>query len=183
MPEWSIRLLGIGGQGIGLSSVILAHAAVLDGLNAVQTQRYGAEVRGGEVYADVKISDGEIYSPSIDEADYMIGFAYSTLSKYINTIKDGGILFIDPDLVRQLPPTTKRIKTVYRIPATRIAAELGNVRVANVVMLGAMREITNIVTEESLLKSMELHIRKKYIEINKKAYIAGKNFVLSGRKE
>ena len=179
MPEWNIRFLGIGGQGVVLSSVILAHATVLDGVNAIQTQRYGSEVRGGEVYADVKISDGEIYSPIIDEVDYMIAFAYSTLSKYINTIKDNGALFIDPDLIQNLPPTTKRIGAVYKIPAARIATELGNSRVANTVMLGAMRAITNIVTEESLLKSLEMHVPKKYLEINKKAYYTGKNFVLS----
>ncbi|MEM2021690.1 MAG: 2-oxoacid:acceptor oxidoreductase family protein [Zestosphaera sp.] len=179
MVEWNIRILGIGGQGVVLSSVILAHAAVIDGFNAVQTQRYGAEVRGGEVYADVKISSEEIYSPSLDEVDYMVGFVYSTLAKYVNTLKENGLLIVDGDLVRDLPPTLRKPGAVYRVPAARIATELGETRSANIVMLGALQAVTSVVSEASLLKSIELHIPRRYLELNKKAYYAGRDFALS----
>jgi 2-oxoglutarate ferredoxin oxidoreductase subunit gamma len=179
MVEWNVRFLGIGGQGIVLSSVILAHAAVIDGLNAVQTQRYGAEVRGGEVYADVKISSEEIYSPNVDEADYMVGFVYGTLAKYINTLRDGGVLIVDNSLVREVPPATKRVGILYKVPATKAAAELGEIRVANVVMLGALQALTNVVSEAGLLKSIELHVPRKYMELNRKAYYAGRDLALS----
>ena len=178
MVEWNVRFVGIGGQGLVLSAIILAHAAEFDGLNAVQTQMYGAEVRGGEVYADVKISSEEIFSPIIDEADYMIGFAYSTLAKYINTLKNEGVLFIDSSLVREIPPALKHIGILYKIPATQAATELGEVRVANIIMLGAFQALTSIVTEASLLKSIELHVPRRYIELNKKAYYTGKYFAL-----
>jgi len=179
MVKWDIRFVGIGGQGIVLSSIILAHAAVLDGLNATQTQRYGAEVRGGEVYADVRISSEEIYAPVIDEADTIVGFIYSTLAKFINTLKNGGVLLIDSSTIHELPPTSRKISAVYRVPAAKVASELGDVRVANIVMLGALRELTNVVSEESLLKSIELHVPRRYLELNRKAYYAGKDLALS----
>ena len=177
--EYNIRFVGIGGQGIVLSSIILAHAAVLNGLNALQTQRYGAEVRGGEVYADVKISNKELYSSSIDEADIVVGFAYGVLTKHINIIKNNGSLFVDKDLVPNVPQTSKKIGSVYKVPATRIAVELGNKRVANIVMLGAMNMVLRIVPDEYMMKSIGLHVPKKYIELNKKAYQEGKQFMQS----
>jgi len=177
MSEISIKILGIGGQGVVLSSIILAHAAILDGFNATQTQRYGAEVRGGEVFADVKISKDEIYTPVIYEADYMIGLTYSTLAKYINALKDMGVLFINEDLIQEIPPSRKKIAKIYRVPASSIAAKIGNVRVANIVMLGAFLTLTGVVSEESLIKSLEINIREEHLEINKEAYFAGKKYV------
>ena len=139
--------------------------------NAVQTQTYGPESRGGRCTSEVIISDEEIDYPLVQRPDILIIMSKEAYNEYADTIKEGGILFVDPDMV----PERKEIPNVkvYEIPATRIAEELGKKIVANVVMLGAFTAITNLVDPESMRQSILRNIPKGTEKLNLMAFERG----------
>lgn len=96
----NIRFSGFGGQGIILSGLIYGEAAVLDGKNAIQTQSYGSESRGGACKSDVVISDEEIYELESPQVDVLVAMSQQAFGKYIPNVTDGGVLIIDQDLVQ-----------------------------------------------------------------------------------
>ncbi|MDD3472463.1 MAG: 2-oxoacid:acceptor oxidoreductase family protein, partial [Syntrophaceae bacterium] len=117
--KYEVRLAGFGGQGIILAGHILGKAASLfEKKNAVFTQSYGPEARGGSCSADVVISDETIHYPKVIEPDVLVLMSQGALGTYGNSIKDGGILILDEDLVSLMEEPSGL--TVYRAPATRI---------------------------------------------------------------
>lgn len=111
----NIRFSGFGGQGIILSGVIYGQAAVLEGKNAIQTQSYGSESRGGACKSDVTISDEEIYELESPQVDVLVAMSQQAYQKYLSTLRDGGILIIDKDLVRT-PSDAERRNSKDEIP-------------------------------------------------------------------
>ena len=89
---WQISLSGTGGQGLILAGIILAEAAIIDGKEAVQTQSYGPEARGGSSKAEVIIADAPIDYPKVTKADLMLSMSQAACDKYISVLKDGGML-------------------------------------------------------------------------------------------
>ncbi|MEW5924610.1 MAG: 2-oxoacid:acceptor oxidoreductase family protein [Candidatus Zixiibacteriota bacterium] len=171
-PEdrYEIRLSGSGGQGLILAGVILATAiGVGDGKNAVQTQSYGPEARGGASRADVVISEGEIYYPKTMKLDLLLALTQEACDKYYPDMKEGGTLIVDSNLVTQVP--TKRY---YGFPFVRLAREeIGQVMVANVIALGAIAELTGIVSKESIKEAVLARAPRGTEEKNKKALELG----------
>lgn len=167
-----IRFSGAGGQGIVLAGIILAEAVtVIEGRNAVQSQSYGPESRGGASKSEVVISDGEIDYPKVVKADVLLAFTQQALNKYIKEVKEGGIVIVDEDLVPEVPEGNY---TLYRFPFTRIAKEeLGRDIFLNVIALGTLVGLTNIVKKESIEKAVLARIPKGTEEINKKALQIG----------
>src|SRR5574344_423285 len=95
-----IRIAGFGGQGVIMAGIIVGKAAALyDNINAVQTQSYGPEARGGASKTEVVISDDEIYYPKVQEPDILVAMSHTALIKYLDDLKDNGILIIDLDMV------------------------------------------------------------------------------------
>src|SRR3990170_2491678 len=118
-----IRLAGFGGQGVVLAGYILGKAiAIYDGKNAIFTQSYGPEARGGACSAELVISDEEIDYPLISRPQVLVLLSQEAFQKYGPLVNEGGIVVIDSHLVH----TTTEGKRVYRIPFTRMAEELGN---------------------------------------------------------
>ncbi|HMK54326.1 MAG TPA: 2-oxoacid:ferredoxin oxidoreductase subunit gamma [Methanobacteriaceae archaeon] len=149
-----IRIAGFGGQGIILAGIVIGKAAALhDGLYAVQTQSYGPEARGGASRTEVVLSDEEIDYPKVQSPDILVAMSHEALIKYLDDLKDGGTLIIDPDLIIEaeiLPFVEKHHIKLYRAPATRTAQEvIGLGIVANIVMIGAITGITNVISEEA----------------------------------
>lgn len=103
MPRIEVRLTGFGGQGMVLSGIILARAAMYDKKEVVQTQSYGPEARGGACSSEVVISDEAILYPLIEEADILVAISQEALDKHINSIKKGGTLIIDSDTISRSP--------------------------------------------------------------------------------
>jgi 2-oxoglutarate ferredoxin oxidoreductase subunit gamma len=178
--EMGIRFTGFGGQGVILMGIVLARAAALhdqphaaDGKvkrkSAIQTQSYGPSARGGHSKCDVKISTEEMHYPFVEIPDYLIVLSRQAYSKYIHDVKPETKIIIDPDLVTEKPEGH-----VYRISATKSAEELGTRVVANVIMLGAMREISNIVSYEALEKAMLEIVPKATHDLNKQALALGR---------
>lgn len=175
-----IRFAGFGGQGIIKSGIIVAASAcIYSGKNAVQTQSYGPESRGGACRSEVVISEEEIDFPKVVEPDILVVMSQHAYNEYAENVKPGGTIIMDPDMISQ-EKDFKNVK-VFRIPATKIAEELGRKIFANVVMLGALVAITNVLDENAVKESIKANIPKGTEELNltafEKGYVYGKNLL------
>lgn len=165
-----IRLAGFGGQGIILSGFVLGRAAAIyDGKEAVFTQSYGPEARGGACAAEIVISDGAIDYPLVTLPDFVACMSQEAFNKYGAGIAEGAHLIIDSDLVHA-PPGNGYVRSV---PATRLAMELGNRMAANIVMLAFFTAVTGVVSREALEQSVRATVRPRHIELNLRALDAG----------
>lgn len=164
--------------------IVLARAAALydqptgaDGKvkrkSAIQTQSYGPSARGGHSKCDVKISTEEMHYPFVEIPDYLLIMSRQAYGKYIHDVKPETKIIVDPDLVSERPSGH-----LYRIKATKSAEGLGTRVVANVVMLGAFREISNMVTYEALEKAMLEIVPKQTHDLNKDALKLGRKLGL-----
>ncbi len=160
----TLQFCGFGGQGIVLSSVVFGKAAVTKaGLNAVQTQSYGSEARGGECQAELILSDGPINSPLSDEADIVVAMSQLALERYLGRLKSGGALIIDPELVQK--PERADIQ-IAQVPATQIASEMGARIAANMVMLGFLQQATHLIAQDDLYETIRDNVPQKLLEVN-----------------
>ena len=150
---------GFGGQGVLLLGQLLAYSGMNEGKNVSWLPSYGPEMRGGTANCTVIISDEEIGSPVVVDADCVVAMNRPSLDKYENNVAPGGKLFINSSLIDQKAKRTDI--EVYYIPCNEIADQLGNSRVANIVMLGAYLKKTGVVKPETLIKCMEEKLGKK----------------------
>ncbi len=167
-----IRLAGFGGQGIVLSGMILGKAITIfeDG-NAVMTQSYGPEARGGACSADVVISDERINYPRVTVPDVLVVMAEEAARTYGPNTADDAIVLVNERLVKTIPD--KPGLTVYTIPATDIAEELGRAIVANIVMLGFITATADVVSYEAMKQAILDSIPAGTEELNLAAFQAG----------
>lgn len=165
-----IRLAGEGGQGMILAGIILAEAAAIyDGKNAVQTQSYGPEARGGASKAEVVISSGEIDHPEVLAADVLVVMSQEACDKYAESLKESGWLIIDEEKVNRAPS-----RKVVRAPITRLAIETtGKAITANVVALGVLVGMTAVVSREAIEKAVLARAPKGTEEMNRAALDKG----------
>jgi 2-oxoglutarate ferredoxin oxidoreductase subunit gamma len=171
MKPLNIRFCGFGGQGIVLSAIVLGTAAVTRrNLYAVQTQSYGSEARGGQCQAELIISDKPINSPITEKKDILIVLFQSALDRYLPSLREGGILIIDPKLVT--PPPPNKIK-VLQVPATETAIQLGNRIAANMVVLGFLQESTQLIQKEDLIEVIKETVSERFLDLNLWAVNAG----------
>lgn len=167
-----VRFAGFGGQGIIRSGLMVAMASsIYAGKNAVQTQSYGPESRGGSCKSEVVISDDEIDYPKVDDPDILVAMSQEAFNTYANTLKEGGTLLLDPDMVPRHEFNGKA--RVFMVPSTKMAEELGKTIVANVVMLGALVAITNLTTVEAFKNSLLSNIPKGTEKLNLTAFEKG----------
>lgn len=167
-----VRFAGFGGQGIIKSGIIVAAAASIHSdKNAVQTQSYGPESRGGACKSEVVISGEDIDFPKVVEPDVLVVMSQAAYNDYAEDVKPGGTVILDPDMI----PREKSLKNfnVYRVPATKMAEELGRRIVANIVMLGAFTAITELLDEKALKESVKENIPKGTEELNLAAFDKG----------
>ncbi|MEA4847319.1 MAG: 2-oxoacid:acceptor oxidoreductase family protein [Clostridiaceae bacterium] len=170
MERYEIRLSGSGGQGLLLGGIILAEGAIDDGKNAVQTQSYGPEARGGASKSEVIISDEEIDFPKVINCDILLSLTQKAYDQYSIGLKEDGILIVDSS-VNAVKAGNKRI---YSVPILDAAVkELGKPMVTNIIALGALVEITKVITKESLEKAVLDRVPKGTEELNRKALSLG----------
>ncbi len=164
-----IRISGFGGQGVALAGFVLGKALSLsEGLEVVMTQSYGPEARGGASSANLVVADKGINYPLVQNADVLVAFSQEAYNKYRSQAKTEAIVLIDEDLV-----TISESDQVHRIPATRIAEELGRRIVANMVMLGYLTAITGLAKRESMETAIQTTVRESTVPLNLKAFAAG----------
>ncbi len=167
------RLSGSGGQGLLLAGIVLAESAILDGKNAVQTQSYGPEARGGSSKAEVVISDTDIDYPKATDPDYLLALtndAYKTYGKLMTK----GTIIID-DSVTQDPEITA--KTISLPILETAAKKVGKTVVANIVALGVLGGISRIASVDSMKAAVKARVPKGTDELNLKALQAGLDLV------
>jgi len=172
----NIRFCGIGGMGVISMSIILGKAAIYDKKNAAQTQSYGAEQRGSKVKSDIIISDKEMISyPIIEKADVLVALSQDAFEVYFPTTRKDGIILINSDLVN----IYEELNHLYKIPATKLALELNNKKVANLIMLGSLVKVVKIISKDSILKSIIETFPKKYKDQNIQAFQRGFEYINS----
>jgi 2-oxoglutarate ferredoxin oxidoreductase subunit gamma len=173
MGRDEIRLSGSGGQGMITAGIILgAAAAVYEGRNVVTTKSYGPEARGGAARSEVIISDEEIYYPKVLKPNIMVALTQESVDQYTNDLIEGAIVIYDSFMVKVLPDKPFKY---YPIPIIKAASEeVGKTIVANILSLGALNEICNLVSDESLTKSVLERVPKGTEGLNKKALEVGK---------
>jgi 2-oxoglutarate ferredoxin oxidoreductase subunit gamma len=167
-----VRVAGFGGQGIIRAGLILAMAAsIFENKNAVQTQSYGPESRGGSCKSEVVISDEEIDFPKALDPDVLLVMSQAAYTSYVDAVKNDGVLIFDPDMIPQ--QKEKSNIRVYSVPATKMAEEMGKTIFANVIMLGALTAITNLVSAEAMKNAILSNIPKGTEKMNLEAYEKG----------
>jgi 2-oxoglutarate ferredoxin oxidoreductase subunit gamma len=166
---------GFGGQGVLSMGTMLAYAAMKEGKEVTWFPSYGPEMRGGTANCMVNISDEEISSPIVNDYDLAVVLNLPSLRKFESKVKPGGILIWESSIIKQ-PPERKDIKT-FALPAIKVAAEeLKNVKVMNMVVLGALIKINGVVKKESLLQALKEALPKRYhnlLPLNEQAIAAG----------
>ncbi len=177
-----IRLCGFGGQGIILAGLITGRAAALhDHLETTLTQSYGPESRGGACSAAIVISDGAILYPYVTRPNLIAAMYQEAYTTYHGQLAEGGLLLVDADLVHPDPDAGQ---CVVRIPATRIAEEeLGRTQVANVVMLGAIAAMSDVISAEALRRSVLESVPKGTEELNAAAFDRGYEYARQQKSE
>lgn len=169
-----IMIAGFGGQGVLATGVILANAGLRADLCATWLPSYGGTMRGGTANCSVKLAEEEIGSPYIDNPDALVVFNEPSFMKFHDKVKPGGYLFMNSSLIHK--EECRKDITIVSSPVTELAAELGNVRAANVVMLGVMLSVLPLVSLEAAEISLEEYFApkgEKMITFNKKALRAG----------
>ncbi len=179
--RYELRFSGAGGQGLILAGVIMAEAAAIyDGKQAVQSQSYGPEARGGASKSEVIISEGPVDYPKATVVDALLALTQEACDKYSHDLKEGGVLLVDSDLVKRLP--AGKFKTVSFPIINTAKNEVGREIVANIVALGAMVALTGVVTKESAEKAVLSRVPEAFIELNKKAFQTGYDKALAASK-
>ena len=165
-----IRIAGFGGQGIVMAGYVVGHAGILDGGNALQTQSYGSESRGGACKSDVIVSKSEILELAPSDVDVLVAMSQPALDKYLPNLRAGGTLLYDSHLVK---PDNGGIHAVG-LPATDVAHKsFGRDVVANVIMLGCLAGLTAVVSRDSLRRAIAESVPPKTVDMNLEALEEG----------
>jgi len=170
--RYEVRLSGEGGQGLVLAGKVLAEAAAIyDDMNATQSQSYGPEARGGASRSEVIISDEDIDYPKAVNIDLLLALTQESVNRYAKDLKSDGILLVDEEAVADVPEGEYR---VIKLPIIGIAREkLGRVLVANIVALGIITELAEVVSHEAVEAAILARVPKGTEELNLNAFKAG----------
>lgn len=170
-----ISLSGTGGQGLILAGIILAEAAIMDGKEAIQTQSYGPEARGGASKAEVIISNDAIDYPKVLNADILLVMSQEACNKYSGLVGPSGRMIVDSSLVWEIPEIAAK---VIPLDITRVAKEeLGKEMVANIIAIGALVGLTEAVSVEALQAAVLARVPKGTEKLNLQALEIGFNMV------
>lgn len=171
MTQQEIIFAGFGGQGILSMGKFLAYGGMEKDLNVTWCPSYGPEMRGGTANCSVILSDDVIGSPVITSPDSIIVMNKPSFTKFEGTLKPGGLMIMDSDLISDEP--TRNDIQVIKIPAQSMAEDLGSKTIANMILLGALVEKTGIISLDELLKALKEHGKEKFYAMNEKAVNLG----------
>jgi len=175
--ETSIIVSGFGGQGTLFAGQVLAYAALDSGKNVTWIPSYGPEMRGGTAHCTVIISEGPIGSPIVRSPSICIALNLPSLDKYEDLIQSTGLIVANTSLINR--EVTRTDVDAIHIPANEIAEEIGNMRLANMITVGAMIAVRPIMLIRALEKALEDHLperHKKLIPANFEAIRRGSEF-------
>jgi 2-oxoglutarate ferredoxin oxidoreductase subunit gamma len=162
---------------------VLAIAGMNEDKHVTFLPAYGAEMRGGTANCTVVVSDEEIASPVASNPDIVIAMNYPSMVKYQNMVKNGGRMFLNSDLITSGP--AREDMNVVEVPANTLAHEMSADRSLNMVMLGAVNEMTGIVSHEALGRAIETVLegkKQKLVDVNKRALAVGRDYMAAKDK-
>jgi 2-oxoglutarate ferredoxin oxidoreductase subunit gamma len=172
--QQEIIISGFGGQGTLFAGQLLAYAAMDSGYQVTWIPSYGPEMRGGKARCTVIVSDEEIGSPLVRRPSAAIVLNIPSMEAFEPAIKPGGVLVVNSSLVPQKSERTD-INVLY-VPASDMAIDLGNVRIANVICLGALVQAAGIVSLEAIEQALDAHLperHRKLLGLNSEALRKG----------
>ena len=192
--SYNFLLAGVGGQGTILASNVLAEVALAAGFDVKKSEVHGMAQRGGSVNTHVRWDVERVYSPLIGrgEADMLLIFEEAEALRYVEYLKPGGAAVVNQQAVKPITvtsggapyPSEADLQAVYGalterfhlVPGTAIARDLGAARAANVVLIGALSTFLDL-PSETWLKVIEARVPPKYVELNRQAFLRGRQAV------
>ncbi len=167
---------GSGGQGVMTLANIMGNAAMIQDFHATYLPAYGAAMRGGTANCTLTISDEEIASPVASAPDIVVALNQPSAVAFINRLVPGGKLIYDSSVADEI--TDRKDIDVFSIPASDMAIELGSVRSANMVMLGAFAKLAGVPSHDAIFASLEYLMgkKKKLVELSRQAVIRGSEY-------
>ena len=189
MQERNILIVGVGGQGTLLASVLLGNLAMEAGFDVKLAEVHGMAQRGGSVVTHVRISDEPVRSPLVEEggADVLVAFELLEGYRWLPYLKKGGELFINNRKINPMPVIMgaaeypedipgylkEHISRLHILDADELAIKAGNIKAVNTVLMGALSTVLTF-SEEMWLAQIEKNVKPKFVELNKKAFLLGR---------
>lgn len=168
---------GFGGQGVLSMGSTLATAAMLEGKFVTYLPAYGVEVRGGTANCTVVVSDEEIASPVASEPDFVVAMNQPSFARFQSILQPGGLLCANSSLVNT--GSARSDIEILAVPTSELAEQLGNIKVANMIMLGALVRASGMISYETMLENLETILgegRSKLVKLNREALAVGFNY-------
>lgn len=176
LADVAMKLSGFGGQGVLFAGLALAEGGLREGLQVSWIPSYGPEMRGGTAHCHIRISRDPIASPLINRPSSLMAFNQPSIEKFAHEILPGGLLLANSSMVKDIP--SRSDIRVVRVPAYEAAIDLGNVKAANMIMLGAYLEVTGAVDQASIMSYfVENGMRPAVLASNREAIEAGRRLV------
>jgi len=170
VQDYEVRFSGSGGQGLQLSAKILAHALNLSGKRIAQSQSYEPTSRGGLSRSDLVVSDGIAAFPLVTSLDYLVVLDQNAVSISLDLLNDHSTVIVDERFVPEPPTGAFRL---FKRPFNETAVKLGNVRVANIISLGALVGASDICSYDLLEKAVQEGVPAKFLDLNLEAVRLG----------
>ncbi len=195
--SYSFLLAGVGGQGTILASNVMADAGLAAGFDVKKSEVHGMAQRGGSVNTHVRWDAERVHSPLIGlgEADFLLAFEEAEALRYATFLKPGGAVVVNQHTIEPITvtfggahyPSEEELRAVYAgltdrfalMPGTAMAQELGNIRVANVILIGALSTFLDV-PAETWLNVIEARVPPQHVELNRQAFLKGRAAVTQG---
>ncbi len=172
-----IFFAGFGGQGVILAGKIVCLAAMGEGKHVSHIPSYGAEMRGGTANCSVVVSDEEIASPVASEPEYLVAMNQPSFARFHGILQAGGLLCANSSLVNT--DSARSDIEILAIPTSELAEGIGTIKVANMVMLGALVRASNMISYDAMLENLPLILgegKAKLLELNAQALALGYSY-------
>ena len=172
MKRTRIVFSGSGGQGVITAAIILAEAAVIhEGMNATQSQSYGAAARGGSTRSDIILSHDEIDFPGVTQPNILVCLTQEAYNSYSSIVRPGGTLLTDSRFVQQAKKVDAK---QFELPLyEEVMAQIGKPIVFNICVLGALVGLTGLIKPASLLAAIKDRVPRDFLELNTRAFELG----------
>jgi len=173
--RYEMRFSGSGGQGVILASVIFAEAAIISGINAIQSQAYGPEARGGLCKAETIVSDSDIWFSKVTTPRFLLSLTQASLNQFCSNLAEGGVILADSGLKK---PEGVCDESIVFLPILSTATDVvGKAFTANIVAVGAINKLLGLFSEEVLTEAVMRHVPKGTEALNSRALEAGRDLV------
>ncbi len=176
VPDAALKISGFGGQGVLFLGALLAEAGMREDLQVSWIPSYGPEIRGGTAHCHVRLSAKSIASPIIHRPSVVIALNEPSAERFSPELLPGGLLLLNSSMVKKVPPRSDI--TILWVPATQAANDIGNPKVANIVMLGAYLQESRLLNPDSVLAALaDRGMRSELLKLNRLALQVGRGLV------